>query len=86
MVVDLLHQCAHVGEFHHALEAGLLTEEDVHGELGAVVAGQVPGRTSGKEITVFDATGTALQDTAAAVLAYQRAVEAGVGLVVPLPE
>ena len=86
VVVDLLHQCAEVGEFHHALDAGLLTEEDVHGELGAVVAGQTPGRTSNKEITIFDATGTALQDTAAAVLAYQRAVEAGVGLVVRLPE
>jgi alanine dehydrogenase len=85
VVVDLLHQCAQVGELHHALDAGLLTEEDVHGELGAVVAGHIPGRTSDQEITVFDATGTALQDTAAAVLAYQRAVEAGVGLTVHLP-
>jgi alanine dehydrogenase len=86
VVVDLLDQCAHVGELHHALDAGLLTVEDVYGELGAVVAGQIPGRTSEEEITVFDATGTALQDTAAAVLAYQRAVEAGLGLTVHLPE
>jgi ornithine cyclodeaminase/alanine dehydrogenase len=85
VVVDLLDQCKHVGELHHALEAGLLTEQDVHGELGAVVAGQVPGRTSAEEITVFDATGTALQDTAAAVLAYERALEAGLGLTVHLP-
>ncbi len=85
VVVDLLHQCAHVGELHHALEAGLLTEQDVHAELGAVVAGHAPGRTSQEEITIFDATGTALQDTAAAVLAYQRAVEAGRGLAVHLP-
>jgi ornithine cyclodeaminase/alanine dehydrogenase len=85
VVVDLLHQCKEVGELHHALDAGLLTTQDVHGELGAVVAGQVAGRTSPEEITVFDATGTALQDTAAAVLAYQRAVEAGLGLTVHLP-
>jgi ornithine cyclodeaminase/alanine dehydrogenase len=79
VVVDLLDQCAQVGELHHALEAGLLTEESVHGEIGAVVAGQIPGRTDDQEITVFDATGTALQDTAAAVLAYERAVQKGVG-------
>jgi len=85
LVVDLMEQCAKVGELHHALEAGLMTEQGVHGELGAVVAGQVPGRTSPEEITVFDATGTALQDTAAAVLAYERALEAGLGLSVHLP-
>jgi alanine dehydrogenase len=85
VVVDLLDQCAHVGELHHALDAGLLTADDVHGELGAVVAGQIPGRTSAEEITILDATGTALQDTAAAVLAYQRAVEAGLGITVHLP-
>jgi alanine dehydrogenase len=85
VVVDILEQCAAVGELHHALDAGLLTVEDVHGELGDVVAGKVPGRTLEGEITIFDATGTALQDTAAAVLAYNRAVEAGVGLTVYLP-
>ncbi len=85
VVVDLLDQCAQVGELHHALDAGLLSEEDVHGELGAVVAGQVPGRASPEEIIIFDATGTALQDTAAAVLAYQRAVQAGLGMTVHLP-
>jgi alanine dehydrogenase len=84
VVVDLLEQCAHVGELHHALDAGLMTEQDVHGELGALLAGQVAGRASPDEITIFDATGTALQDTAAAVLAYERAMEAGVGLKVKL--
>ncbi len=84
LVVDLLGQCAHVGELHHALDEGLMTEDDVHAELGAVVAGQVAGRTSAGEITIFDATGTALQDTAAAALAYERAVRSGVGLKVQL--
>jgi alanine dehydrogenase len=84
VVVDLLDQCAHVGELHHALDAGLLTAQDVHAELGTVVAGHVPGRTSQEEITIFDATGTALQDTAAAVLAYKRAMEAGIGFAVQL--
>jgi len=86
VVVDLLDQCAHVGELHHALAAGLLSESDVHGELGAIVAGQISGRTSDQEIVVFDATGTALQDAAAGVLAYQRAVQAGIGQTVFLPD
>jgi ornithine cyclodeaminase/alanine dehydrogenase len=86
IVVDILEQCESVGELHHALEAGLLTRQDVHGELGQVVAGQVSGRTSDDEITIFDATGTALQDAAAAVVAYQRAVQESIGLTLDLYE
>jgi alanine dehydrogenase len=80
VVVDILEQCATVGELHHALDAGLLSREDVRGELGQVLAGQILGRTSDDEVIVFDATGTALQDTAAAIIAYKRALEAGAGL------
>lgn len=84
VVVDILDQCAEVGELHHALQAGLMSRQDVHGELGEVVAGRVPGRSSAGEITVFDATGTALQDVAAAAVAYERAVRQGVGLILDL--
>lgn len=79
VVVDILEQCAKVGELHHAIDAGILNETDVHGELGEVVSGKKLGRTNPQEITVFDATGTALQDVAAAVVAYRKAVAAGVG-------
>jgi ornithine cyclodeaminase/alanine dehydrogenase len=74
VVVDLLEQCVSVGELHHAVELGLMTAQDVHGELGDVVAGKVSGRSHDAEIVVFDSTGTALQDTAAAILAYERAI------------
>lgn len=74
VVVDILEQCASVGELHHALEAGLITRQDVHGELGQVITGQVPGRTSADEIIVYDATGTALQDAAAAAVVYNKAL------------
>jgi ornithine cyclodeaminase/alanine dehydrogenase len=84
VIVDIMQQCATVGELHHVLAAGLLTEQDVHGDLGQVVAGRVPGRTSRDEVTIFDGTGTALQDTAAAVIVYHRALEAGVGLTLQL--
>ncbi len=45
------------------------------------MAGRKPGRTSEAEIIVFDSTGTALQDVAAAAIAYERAVAAGRGSV-----
>ena len=78
VVVDLLQQCVEVGELHHAIDAGMKAEE-VHAELGEIVAGRKPGRTSDGETIVFDATGTALQDTAAAAAVYRRAERAGRG-------
>lgn len=84
VVVDILEQCALVGELHHALDAGLMTRRDVYSELGPLVAGKVPGRTSREEITIFDATGTALQDVAAAVEVYKKALAAGIGFKVNL--
>ncbi|HEY6243930.1 MAG TPA: ornithine cyclodeaminase family protein [Pyrinomonadaceae bacterium] len=79
VVVDILEQCAHVGELHHALEAGLLPREYVHAEVGEIIAGRKQGRTSDQEITIFDSTGTALQDVAAAAAIYERAIERGIG-------
>jgi len=79
LVVDLAEQCVDVGELHHALSAGLMTETDVHAELGDVIAGNAPGRTREEEITIFDSTGTALQDTAATIVAYERARRTGAG-------
>lgn len=79
VVVDVLEQCAAIGELHHALEAGLMGRDGVHAQLGEVVAGVKPGRRSDAEIVVFDSTGTALQDVAAAALVYEKAVREGVG-------
>ena len=84
VVVDILEQCARVGELHHAIAAGLMTERDVRGELGDVLVGRRPGRTSPDEITIFDATGTALQDAAAAAAVYAKALLAGRGTIVTL--
>lgn len=74
VVVDSLEQCAEIGELHHALEAGVMSRSSVHAELHELVSGSKPGRLSSEEITVFDSTGTALQDVAAAALVYERAV------------
>jgi ornithine cyclodeaminase/alanine dehydrogenase-like protein (mu-crystallin family) len=73
VVCDVTAQCAHVGDLHHAIAAGLMRTETVRGELGAVLVGSVPGRLNDDETIVFDSTGTALQDAAAAAHAYRRA-------------
>jgi alanine dehydrogenase len=73
VVADIREQCATIGDLHHAIAEGRMTENDIHGELADVVSGHVPGRRSDDEITVFDSTGTALEDVAAAAWAYERA-------------
>lgn len=84
VVVDILEQCATIGELHHALEAGLMKKSDVYAELGEVVTGGKPGRTSADEIIILDTTGAAIQDVAAAAAAYERARERGIGTVTKL--
>ncbi len=86
VVTDVLDQCAVMGDLHHALDAGVLTREDVHAELAELVTGRKPGRRSPEEITVFDSTGTALEDVAAAALVYEKAMAAGAGLRIALGE
>jgi alanine dehydrogenase len=62
------------------LRHGLIKESDIAGEIGEVVTGKKPGRTFESEITLFDSTGIALQDSATVPLEYERAVAAGVGV------
>lgn len=70
VVVDRYAQCSAFGELKHALDAGMLTRNDVHAELGAVAAGRKPGRSSDTEITIADLTGVGFQDTAIASAAF----------------
>jgi alanine dehydrogenase len=86
VVADLLEQCATIGELHHALRQGLLTKEDVHAELGDVISGKRAGRTSEDDTIIFDSTGTALQDVAAAAIVYEKAVRSGLGCFLNLAE
>jgi len=84
VVVDHLGQCATIGELHHALVAGIVATSDVAAELHEVVSGAKPGRLSDDEVVIFDSTGVALEDVAAAALVFERAREAGVGTVLEL--
>jgi ornithine cyclodeaminase/alanine dehydrogenase-like protein (mu-crystallin family) len=79
LVVDVLEQCAEIGELQHALAAGLMARAQVHAELADVVVGRRPGRTRDDEITVFDSSGTALEDVAAAIAVYENARATGRG-------
>ena len=84
LVVDVLEQCAAFGELHHALAAGLMQGDSGPAELAQVVAGTRPGRVDPGEIIVFDSTGTALEDVAAAALCFERALASGRGLTLQL--
>jgi len=79
VVTDILEQCASMGDLHHALKAGLVTKENVYAELGEIVAGRKPGRTTREEIIILDTTGTAIQDVACAAIAYERVMSSGAG-------
>jgi len=67
-------QASHNGDLVHAVEAGVLTRDDVS-QLGDVLNGTAEGRQSDRDITIFDSTGLAIQDLAIALAAMERAGE-----------
>jgi len=75
VVVDSWDQASHGGEINVAVGQGVLTRDDIHAEIGEIVAGLKPGRQSDDEITVFDSTGLAVQDAACAARVYRALVE-----------
>jgi len=78
--VDDIRQCRTDGEINVPLSQGLIREQDIAGEIGEVITGKKQGRRSDDEITLFDSTGIALQDSATVPLEYERALAAGVGV------
>lgn len=82
VAVDDLAQCAKIGELHHALDAGVMTVDDVCAELGAIVAGGKRPEFDRNDIVVFDSTGSAIQDVAAAGMIYDRARAGGSGFAI----
>lgn len=84
IVVDDWDQASHSGEINVPLKKGILTKEDVWAEIGEIVAGLKPGRSSSDEITVFVSSGLAVQDAVTAQLAYEKALEKKLGRLVEL--
>lgn len=62
----------------------MITKQDIAGEIGEIIAGRTKGRENPKQITVFDATGTALLDLMTAKLAFGEAEKLNLGTSVNL--
>ena len=82
--VDDLEQNVNVGEIELPIKGGVITKDDVIGEIGEVINGSKDGRISDNDITVFDATGTALLDLLTGALALSEAKKQGLGTEVKL--
>ncbi|MFB6198629.1 MAG: ornithine cyclodeaminase family protein [Halobacteriaceae archaeon] len=80
VVIDDHEQCTHSGEINVPYSAGILSDEDIYGELGEIVTGSLPGREASDGITVFDSTGLAIQDVAAAHVVYEHAKANDIGV------
>jgi ornithine cyclodeaminase len=76
---DEVAQSVTIGEAQHAIARGLIAREDIH-QIGAVINGTHPGRTSEDQITLFDGTGVGLQDLAVAASIVETAIAKGVAI------
>lgn len=72
LIVDSCAEAARHGDVHRALTRGEMSMDDVHGELGQVLAGTLPGRRAAHEVTIVKLIGLGVQDLAAAEVALQQ--------------
>lgn len=70
---------AEAGDILLAMKDGAIEAGHIAGELGELAAGTVAGRQSAREVTIFKSLGMAVEDVAAAHLAYLKAAERGLG-------
>jgi len=79
IVVDFMDQAVNVGDLAAPLREGAIKKADIYGELGEIIAGKKKGRTDSSEITIFKATGLAIEDIATANRVFQLAKKKGIG-------
>ena len=79
LVIDDYEQTTHSGEINVPWSQGVLGDDDIYGSVGEIVIGAKPGRVDGDGVTVFDSTGLAIQDVAAAHVIYEHATETDTG-------
>lgn len=77
--VDDINQSIAVGETETAIKEGVISKEDIVGEIGDLIIGNIKGRLSDDEITLFDTSGLAIQDLITAKCALSLAEEKGLG-------
>jgi len=83
-VTDLINQALVTGEISGAIAEGAISEDTLYATLDEIVIGQKRGREDDAEITIYKATGMAIQDVATAKKVYELAKERGVGLEVSI--
>jgi len=83
LVVDFIPQAFVVGDFAKPKEEGAVSEKDIYAEMGEIVSGQKKGRTSPDEITLFKATGLAIEDVGTGAKVYELAVKKKIGTELP---
>ncbi|MGS5087600.1 ornithine cyclodeaminase family protein [Hydrogenophaga sp. A37] len=79
IVNDSTAQCIEKGETWHPLNQNIITQADIHAEIGEILLGQKPGRETDHEITIFDSTGMAIQDNTTAAKIYRNAIASHTG-------
>jgi alanine dehydrogenase len=77
--VDSVEPASHSGEVNVPISQGLMDKNKIAGTIGQVITGNVPGRTSDEDITIFDSTGLSIQDMTVGRIVYQRALKDGLG-------
>jgi len=80
IIVDDMEQATHSGEVNVPISKGIISQRDIHCELGEVITGTKRGREGDDEITIFDSTGLAIQDVVTANLIYKKARAKGAGI------
>jgi alanine dehydrogenase len=70
---------AECGDILLALKEHSITEANIHGEIGEVLADSKAGRSSASEITLYKSVGIAIQDVATAQLVYRKALARNIG-------
>lgn len=70
---------AEAGDIVIPIGEGRIDPDHILGEIGEVIAGRIQGRASATDVTIFKSVGMAVEDVAAAALAYRRATEVGLG-------
>ncbi|WP_435362910.1 ornithine cyclodeaminase family protein [Haloarchaeobius sp. DYHT-AS-18] len=73
LIIDDYDQTTHSGEINVPFHEGVLSDDDIDGQIGEIVTGKIEGRTPEDGVTVFDSTGLAIQDVAAAHVVYEAA-------------
>lgn len=76
---DDIPQCINVGETEIPMASGVISRENIAGEIGDIISGKTAGRENNEQITIFDATGIALLDLATAKLALDEAKKVSAG-------